>query len=209
MLASGSVPEHDQRRLYSTVCSWMRVRRGDRSGVLAFTMMTAVERALNESYPAVADSVPRARGAVIKLARAAGASPDNVDSIRLAVSEALSNAVLHAYPDRSGEICVTAAVVGQEFWVLISDHGGGLGTSSVRGGLGLGLALIAQEADDFTIVPRATRGVEVRMRFELQSSPQDPGRGRGRSRRCGSSGQSRGSVSSASSPASPNFSTMM
>jgi anti-sigma regulatory factor (Ser/Thr protein kinase) len=175
-------------------------------------MMIVVDRALNRSYPAVAASVRQARAAVAELAQAAGASPDKLDSIRLAVSEAVSNAVLHAYPAEPGQILVTAALAGSEFWVLVADDGGGLGTSSAKAGLGVGLTLIAQEADDFTIGPRATRGVEVRMRFDLSSgAKQFPSRGGAADqlRGGGVGGQSRGSVSSASSPAAPNFSTMM
>ena len=67
--------------------------------------------ALNESYQAVPESVPLARRALTAVAAAAGAGGERLEEIRLAVSEALTNAVLHAY--RNGEIGlfhVTAAV---------------------------------------------------------------------------------------------------
>jgi serine/threonine-protein kinase RsbW len=157
-------------------------------------MMTTVQRALNRSYPAVPASIPVARAVVRELTCAAGCSPEKVDAVSLAVSEALTNVVLHAYPDDPGQVHLTAALAGGELWVLVADDGDGLTGTSRNPGLGVGLALIAQEADDFIIGPRATRGVEVRMRFDLQ--PATAGEN-----------QSRGSLSSASTPASPTFST--
>jgi anti-sigma regulatory factor (Ser/Thr protein kinase) len=156
--------------------------------------MRTADWTLAKSYPAIPVSVPVARRELAELARAAGASPDKLHAVRLAASEALTNSVLHAYPDGSGAVHVTAAVASTELWVLIADDGCGLEARSGHPGLGLGLALIAQMADDFTIGPRATRGVELQMRFDLAASW---------------IGQERGSIVSAMSPVSPRFSTTM
>jgi anti-sigma regulatory factor (Ser/Thr protein kinase) len=104
---------------------------------------------LRESYPAVAGSVPVARGAVTEWAIAAGAEHERIHAIRLAVSEALTNVVLYAYPWRTGEIHVTARVAGNELWVLIADSGCGIHAGRDSDGLGLGLALISQVTDGF------------------------------------------------------------
>src|SRR5438270_4598723 len=63
-----------------------------------------------ESYPAVPESVPVARQAVVKLAADIGANDLEVDAIRLATSEALTNALLHAYDGPPGIIHVSAAL---------------------------------------------------------------------------------------------------
>ena len=156
--------------------------------------MSIVDRTLSRSYPAIPSSVPRARRDLTDLALAAGASRERLEAVQLAASEALTNAVLHAYPDRPGAVHVTAAVASTELWLLIADDGRGLETRTSRPGLGLGLALIAQTADDFTIGPRAMRGVELQMRFDLANAR---------------FAQERGSIVSARSPASPRFSTTM
>ncbi len=132
--------------------------------------MIATDRALTRSYPALPGSVPAARRELGELAIAAGATPDKLDAVRLAVSEAVTNAVLHAYPDRPGAVHVTAAVASSELWVLVADDGCGLEARASRPGLGLGLALIAQASDDFTVVPRSSRGLELQMRFNLERS---------------------------------------
>jgi anti-sigma regulatory factor (Ser/Thr protein kinase) len=131
--------------------------------------------ALNESYPAVAEAVPLARRAVTSVAVAAGAGGERLDEIRLAVSEALTNAVMHAYRDGStGQFHVTAAVASGELWVLISDEGRGLHAWNDSRGLGIGLSLISGLSDDFSIVTRATGGTEVQMRFDLNKGAAGP-----------------------------------
>src|SRR5579885_2151846 len=128
--------------------------------------------ALNESYPALPESVPVARRALAEVAAAAGASGERLDEIRLAVSEALTNAVVHAYRNgATGEFHVTAAIASGELWVLISDDGRGLHAWNDSRGLGIGLSLISGLSDDFAIVTRASGGTEVQMRFDLKHSP--------------------------------------
>lgn len=129
--------------------------------------MTGGTGQLNARYPAVANSVPLAREALGAFASRAGAQREQIDAVRLASSEALTNAVLHGYRDEPGLLYVTAALVSGELWVLIADDGCGLQPQTDRPGLGLGLALIAQASDEFTLHARASGGTEVRMRFDL------------------------------------------
>lgn len=131
--------------------------------------------ALNESYPAVPEVVPLARRELASVAAAAGAAGERLDEIRLAVSEALTNAVVHAYRDgESGGLHVTAAVAADELWVLIGDDGRGLHAWNDSQGLGIGLSLISGLSDDFAIVTRASGGTEVQMRFDLRKAVSRP-----------------------------------
>jgi anti-sigma regulatory factor (Ser/Thr protein kinase) len=151
--------------------------------------MLAPGDSYSESFEAVAASVPNARAAITAFAREAGAKGERLEAVRLAASEAITNAVLHAYDSSPGSIQVAASYVPGELWLLISDSGGGLGTGSGPSGLGLGLVLIAQLADEFEILSRGTGGTELRMLFKLQSRAPSNG------------DQVRGSVSSAFAPA--------
>jgi anti-sigma regulatory factor (Ser/Thr protein kinase) len=147
---------------------------------------------LAQSYPATADSVPRARHAVTEFARAAGVDDEQLDNICLAASEAITNAVRHAYRrGEAGSVHVAAALAGDELWVLVSDEGHGLEARTQSPGLGLGLSLIASVAEEFAVVNRAIRGIELRMRFAVKVRRD----------------QRRGSVASATSAASSAFST--
>jgi anti-sigma regulatory factor (Ser/Thr protein kinase) len=111
--------------------------------------------------------VPAARHAITECATDAGARGEQLDAIRLASSEALTNVVQYAYRSRTGHIYVTARAAGGEFWVLISDNGCGIHAGSESAGLGLGLALISQVADGLSVVQRSTGGTELRLRFVL------------------------------------------
>jgi anti-sigma regulatory factor (Ser/Thr protein kinase) len=133
--------------------------------------------ALIRSYPAVPESVPAARRELTAVAVSAGASGERLEEIRLAVSEALTNAVMHAYRNCDpGSFHVTAAVASSELWVLISDDGRGLHAWNDSRGLGIGLSLISGLSDDFAIVTRASGGTEVQMRFDVDTAPYDPRR---------------------------------
>jgi serine/threonine-protein kinase RsbW/stage II sporulation protein AB (anti-sigma F factor) len=126
--------------------------------------------ALSRDYSAVAGSVPAARRALVDVAREAGAEADRLEAVALAVSEALTNAVVHAYPDRPGEIKVSAWTASGELVVVISDDGHGLRAHSDRPGLGVGLGLIATLSDEFEIVQPPSGGTEVQMRFCLSEN---------------------------------------
>lgn len=131
--------------------------------------------ALSESYPAVPETVPLARRALAAVAAAAGAAGERLEEIRLAVSEALTNAVVHAYRNgEAGHLYVTAAVASGELWVLIGDDGRGLHAWNDSQGLGIGLSLISGLSDDFAIVTRASGGTEVQMRFDLRKRVSRP-----------------------------------
>ena len=142
--------------------------------------MQSVVRNLNETYEASPRSVADGRSKLADLAAKAGATPSQVDAVRLAASEAMTNAVLHAYRGGPGLIYVNAAVASAELWILISDDGCGLQPRADRPGLGLGLGLISEVSDDFAVVARATGGTEVRFRFKqviADVSGAEPARG--------------------------------
>jgi anti-sigma regulatory factor (Ser/Thr protein kinase) len=123
---------------------------------------------MSESYPAMPSSVSSARKVVAAFATEAGIDGQRLEDIRLAVSEAITNAVAYAYDGPPGEIHVLAAAISSELWIVIADDGEGM--RDRRGdtrGLGLGLGLMARLSDALTILTRSSGGVEVRMRFDL------------------------------------------
>ncbi len=123
---------------------------------------------VREVYPAVPSSISDARHAVARFAQDAGATDDQLVAIRLAVSEAITNAVQYAYPARAGFIHLTARIAGGELWVLIADNGCGIHAGPESGGLGLGLAMISHSTDGLSIVERSTGGTEIQLRFVLE-----------------------------------------
>ncbi len=121
-----------------------------------------------EEFPARAESVPKARAAVAGFALAAGACLERQEAVTLAISEAVTNAVIHAYDQPGGTFQVTASFMPGELWLMVADDGEGMRPRRTPGGLGVGLAVIAQLADDFEIIKRSNGGTELRMRFQLK-----------------------------------------
>lgn len=112
--------------------------------------------------PAVAHSVPVARAAVEDAARDCGLGDDVVGDVRLAVSEAVTNAVIHGAP--KGDIRLEAHRLEGELLVLVSDQGQGIRPRPDSPGLGLGLPIIAALADRLEL--RSCRpGTELWMAF--------------------------------------------
>jgi anti-sigma regulatory factor (Ser/Thr protein kinase) len=119
------------------------------------------------SFPAVPASVPEARNVVASLAARYGASWDDLERIRLIISEAVTNAVVHAYGEPAGNVHVTAAVIDEELTVVVADDGCGLGAAKASPGLGLGLGLVANACDSLSIVARPYGGTQLEMSLTL------------------------------------------
>jgi stage II sporulation protein AB (anti-sigma F factor) len=123
---------------------------------------------LDTTYPAVAESVGQARRAVATLARLEGAGEQDLERVKLAVSEAVSNAIIHAYAfEAAREVVLSAAVIDGELTVVVADDGCGFGSAGESQGLGLGLAVMTQLCDSLTMSKRASGGTQLEMRFHL------------------------------------------
>jgi serine/threonine-protein kinase RsbW/stage II sporulation protein AB (anti-sigma F factor) len=127
---------------------------------------------LNESRPAVPGSIATLRRAVVAFAADAGADDLQQENIGLAMSEAVSNSVIHAYPaDSVGLVTVQAWAAGGRIVVLVCDDGCGMIPRHDSPGLGLGLPIIARVAERVEIENPAPRsGVRLRMTFPLSSA---------------------------------------
>jgi serine/threonine-protein kinase RsbW len=98
------------------------------------------------------------------LARDCGMDAEGIADVRLAVTEAATNAVLHAYREAEGELTVTAAVQDGELAIVVSDTGPGLVMRHDSPGLGVGLSVIASVAERMKIVTHSG-GTEIHMAF--------------------------------------------
>ena len=120
-----------------------------------------------ERRPATPDSVPALRTALAEFLASAGTVESMVQTVKLAVSEALTNVVLHAYPDgQPGPVLVSAQVDGGTVEVIISYEGRGMIPRADSPGAGLGLPIIAQLAAAVEISHGAGDGTRLRMSFD-------------------------------------------
>jgi serine/threonine-protein kinase RsbW len=89
-----------------------------------------------------------------------------IEDIRLAVTEACTNVVRHAYGDgEPGPIDVTIRPAGERLDLVVTDRGRGFGPSPDVSGPGLGLPLIAALADSVDFHHTPSRGSRLSMSF--------------------------------------------
>lgn len=117
--------------------------------------------------------MPILRSEVAGFAQAAGVEEPLLSSVKLAVSEAVTNAVLHAYVgERPGPVHLDAWIDDDCLVVEVSDDGGGMMPRLDSPGLGVGLPFIADTADSLDITSSPRGGAQLRMTFELRSAAQ-------------------------------------
>jgi anti-sigma regulatory factor (Ser/Thr protein kinase) len=129
---------------------------------------------LNVDLPAEPRSASRARRAVLEALK--GIAVDR-DAIGVVVSEAVTNAVIHAYRDRDrpGDIHVSASLDRDGVEISIVDDGLGLRPRADSPGVGLGMPLIADLADHLEISLRDP-GTRIAAHFALMGAAGPHGR---------------------------------
>jgi serine/threonine-protein kinase RsbW/stage II sporulation protein AB (anti-sigma F factor) len=116
----------------------------------------------NETWPALPANVALARRAVVAHLVAAETTEPPLQDIVLSVSEAVSNAVNHAYAgDLPGPVSVRVDIGSDEIDITVEDEGHGMVPRPDSPGLGLGLPLMATVADGFDVRTRDGGGTQV------------------------------------------------
>jgi serine/threonine-protein kinase RsbW len=89
--------------------------------------------------------------------------------VRLAVSEAISNAVVHAFPERAepGTVSVGVTLHDTGIEIFVRDDGSGMARRDDSPGLGLGLSLSRRVADGFDQPETPDGGTALWMRFTV------------------------------------------
>ena len=99
---------------------------------------------------------------------ARGADPRTLSDILLAVSEVVTNAVVHGYRGAAGgRVAVEAHHEGDRLRLSVADQGHGMAPRHDSPGLGLGLPLVGRLAQQVDIVAPAGGGTRITMCFSL------------------------------------------
>jgi serine/threonine-protein kinase RsbW len=127
-------------------------------------------RTVRLRIPARAEFVPLARLALSGLADIAALSEETVADLKLALTEAVSNSVRHAYADRGGLVAIAYQLSGGALAIEVVDDGEGFdperpppieGEELTEGGLGIGI--IRTIADEFELESQpGVRGSRLR-----------------------------------------------
>jgi anti-sigma regulatory factor (Ser/Thr protein kinase) len=122
---------------------------------------------LTLTLPARAENVAVVRHAFGGLGEALAVPEQLLSDIKLAVTEACTNVVIHAYPDGEGPMEISADIGPDHLSVVVRDEGRGVMPRADSPGLGLGLPLIATLADSLELGTGADDVTEVRMVFRI------------------------------------------
>jgi serine/threonine-protein kinase RsbW len=121
------------------------------------------------TLPARPENVAVIRHVLGAFAEALRLPPDLVEDMRLAVTEACTNVVRHAYHDGDpGPIDVVIRPNGDRLELIVSDQGQGLGPGADVASPGLGLPLISALADSVELQELPIRGRRVAMSFRCR-----------------------------------------
>jgi serine/threonine-protein kinase RsbW len=129
-------------------------------------MQGSLDQELELELPAEPGSVTAARHAAGDFAARAGAAREDVE---LAVSEAVGNCVVHAFPEGGeGTITLRAGIRESRVVITVKDDGSGLRPNIRGGGLGLGIPLIASLSEDYRLEGGPQGGAIVTMTFPAE-----------------------------------------
>jgi stage II sporulation protein AB (anti-sigma F factor) len=121
--------------------------------------------------------------AFARMAAAAFVTPldpavDELEDIKTAVSEAVTNAIIHGYPDGEGEVRLTLSCEGREFTAEVSDDGAGIADiKAAREPLfttkpelersGLGFTVMENFMDSVDVISASGNGTTVILKKKL------------------------------------------
>jgi serine/threonine-protein kinase RsbW/stage II sporulation protein AB (anti-sigma F factor) len=127
---------------------------------------------------ALPENVGPLRNGVVAFAAAHGAGADVQGDVALAVSEALTNAVVHAFASGApGTMRLLARAADGVLHVSVVDDGAGMSARTDSPGLGVGLTVMISISSSCELRPGPEgRGTEVRFTFDgLRDAPGSPG----------------------------------
>lgn len=133
------------------------------------------------SFASKAQNEGLARVTVTAFMAAADPTLTEVEDVKTAVSEAVTNAIIHGYAGSSGTVKMYCALSGRELYIEISDEGRGIGNieeamkpmytscpESERSGMGF--TVMETFMDDVEVLSEKDMGTTVKMSKRLAKS---------------------------------------
>lgn len=132
--------------------------------------MDAADRSVRLTIPASAEYITLGRLALTAIARVRPLSDETLSDLKLALTEACTNSIRHAYADgRRGTVEIVYQLEPDRLVVEVADDGRGFEPGELEGGGngdlsegGLGIAIIRAVADEVEIGERESGGSRLR-----------------------------------------------
>lgn len=129
-------------------------------------------------FDAVSENEGLARVCVAAFAARLDPTLEEINDIKTAVSEAVTNSVIHGYDEKGGLIVMEAAIEGRELEVCITDYGRGIEnveralepfytTGSEKERSGMGFTFMEVFMDGLSVQSEAGKGTVVKMKKRI------------------------------------------
>ena len=129
--------------------------------------------------PGLSQNESFARSVVGAFATQLNPTLEQVADIKTAVSEAVTNAIVHAYPNKIGDIRIEAELSGDTITVIVEDYGVGIkditqarqpffSTANDDERSGMGFTVMETFMDDVGIVSASGKGTVITMKKTIR-----------------------------------------
>ena len=133
---------------------------------------------LQVKFPSISQNETLARSIVSFFALQLYPTVADISDIKTAVSEAVTNCVVHAYPDKVGEIIIECEIVDNSIHITVSDNGIGIDdvskalkplytTKSENERSGMGFTIMQSFMDKVDIYSESGKGTTVYMQKRI------------------------------------------
>lgn len=135
-------------------------------------------------FQSLPENVAFARACVGAFAAQMDCTLEEIEEIKLVVSEAVSNSIIHGYDNRTHEKVVVMATIleNQTMEIMVEDYGKGIADikkamepnySSDPARMGLGFALMRSFMDELEVFSQPGQGTSVKLKRCFQANTQE------------------------------------
>lgn len=130
---------------------------------------------MNVRFDSVSENEGFARNVIASFLMSLNPSVSELSDVKTAVSEAVTNAIVHGYPDTVGEVGMAAEISDNEIHIVVSDKG--VGIADLEEALkpfftskpdeersGMGFTIIRTFMDEVKVISEPNRGTIVDMK---------------------------------------------
>ena len=129
-------------------------------------------------FTAVSGNESFARVAVAAFVAQMNPTMDELTEVKTIVSEAVTNAIIHGYPDGFGQVVLRCQIMGDRMELVVEDSGVGIADlNAVRQPLytsrpdlersGMGFTIMESFADEFEVVSSVGKGTHLKFRKRI------------------------------------------
>ncbi|HWQ62328.1 MAG TPA: anti-sigma F factor [Negativicutes bacterium] len=140
----------------------------------------ASKNRITMAFPSSSENVGIARVTAAAFAAQLDLTLNDIEEIKVAVSEAITNAVIHGYGDTAGEIRFTLELDGDRLEFTVTDFGKGIADieqarqpsySTDPERMGLGFVFMDSFMDELSVESTVGKGTTVRMVKIIAAAP--------------------------------------